>query len=299
MQTGDKTTAEILNSQSGFFETFVQYDEDGNEIGIVPVFEATEINFTVDTHDYVREEIPFTEIERIKEKALEEKPSQPSEASLDTCSTLHLRFFDNGRCEIVSETERSTTEVLTEIKGDAMRGVMLGSTVSTERPGGNFRFTVDDLREKEIITIPTESDTPYVYTPSATDLKLCRDTFPTENIKGGNGLERTFTECVEDCMGVLHVTPKSVASTECFLCSYETRHKDNLNPLDVYALQTILGLYGAMNNVDIALQLHRYYKENIYTVDCGMPKLTKKIALEHIERHSVSTMGHSAVQVRK
>lgn len=267
MQPGDLATAALLGSQSCFFLSSTQYDEDGNEIGIVPIFDPREINFTVNMRDYEREEITFTEIECKKEEVLEEKPGQP-DTSNDTCTVLLVRFSDNGKCEIVSETEQPITEVLGEI---------------------------DDLSKKNT-TVACENVTPSVYIPGKDDLdELGKE----RNVEEGRALERTFSECVEDCMGILHVTPKNVESTECFLCSFG-HHYAQMKGKDVDALCSIFEGYGKNSNAEIALQLHLYFKEYVYTPYCGMPMLTEKIALEHIEVHRKSpSVGHSAVQIRK
>lgn len=76
---------------------------------------------------------------------------------------------------------------------------------------------------------------------------------------------------------------------ECFLCSWGNRFHDGVKAKHVNVLHGILDNYGACDNLELARQLHLYYKEKVYRKERGMSMLTTKIALQHIVgMHSLS-----------
>lgn len=78
---------------------------------------------------------------------------------------------------------------------------------------------------------------------------------------------------------------------ECFLCSWGNRHHDGIKAKDVNVLHDIMDQYAGCDNIELALQMHLYFKQKIWRANTGMTMLTKEIALEHIEGlHSLSAI---------
>jgi len=78
---------------------------------------------------------------------------------------------------------------------------------------------------------------------------------------------------------------------ECFLCSWGNRFHDGVKAKHVNRLFGILDNYGACDNLELAKQLHLYFKEKVYKEGVGMVMLTTEIALEHIVGlHSLSAI---------
>lgn len=76
---------------------------------------------------------------------------------------------------------------------------------------------------------------------------------------------------------------------ECFLCAYGNRFHDGVSAKHINRLRDIVDNYGMCDNVELAQQLHLYFKANVYKANEGMSMLTKEIALEHIEAmHTLS-----------
>ncbi len=91
---------------------------------------------------------------------------------------------------------------------------------------------------------------------------------------------------------------------ECFLCAWGNRFHDGIKARHVNALNDIIeNQYGQCDNVELALQLHLYYKKHVYRRGTGMIMLTKEVALEHIEgNHSLSAklyLGQTIKECRK
>lgn len=78
---------------------------------------------------------------------------------------------------------------------------------------------------------------------------------------------------------------------ECFLCAFGNRFHDGVKAKKVNRLFDIVDGYGMCDNMELAQQLHLYFKENVYKPGQGMTMLTKEIALEHIEgMHTLSAI---------
>lgn len=78
---------------------------------------------------------------------------------------------------------------------------------------------------------------------------------------------------------------------ECFLCAWGNRFHDGVKAKHVNKLFAILDNYGACDNIELAMQLHLYFKEKVYRAEKGMCMLTAQIALEHITGvHSLSAV---------
>ncbi len=79
---------------------------------------------------------------------------------------------------------------------------------------------------------------------------------------------------------------------ECFLCSWGNRHHDGVKAKHVNVLHDIYdNQYAGCDNIDLALQMAAYFEAKIWRPNTGMTKLTKEIALEHIEGlHSLSAV---------
>lgn len=89
---------------------------------------------------------------------------------------------------------------------------------------------------------------------------------------------------------------------ECFLCSWGNRYHDGIRGKHVNALKDILATqYPRCNNLDLAQQLHIYFKKYVYKPRCGMTMLTREIALEHIENptHTLNATFFQAEGIRK
>jgi len=78
---------------------------------------------------------------------------------------------------------------------------------------------------------------------------------------------------------------------ECFLCAWGNRFHDGVKAKKVNRLFDIVDGYGMCDNIELAQQLHLYFKESVYKPGQGMSMLTKEIALEHIEgMHTLSAI---------
>lgn len=71
---------------------------------------------------------------------------------------------------------------------------------------------------------------------------------------------------------------------ECFLCMWGNKYHDGIKAKHVNGLHNIiLKQYPKCNNIDLAKQCELYFMKWIYRPGTGMGRLTKEIALEHIE----------------
>lgn len=86
---------------------------------------------------------------------------------------------------------------------------------------------------------------------------------------------------------------------ECFLCSWGNRFHDGVKAKHVNVLFGILDNYGACDNIELAMQIHLYFKEKVYRSEKGMCMLTTEIALEHIVgMHSLSAVVFIGESIR-
>jgi hypothetical protein len=76
---------------------------------------------------------------------------------------------------------------------------------------------------------------------------------------------------------------------ECYLCAWGNKFHDGIEAPHVNKLVEILQTnYGIHSNIEIAQELHLYFKNHVFDPTTGMKMLTKEIALEHIEElHSL------------
>lgn len=76
------------------------------------------------------------------------------------------------------------------------------------------------------------------------------------------------------------------------MCTWSNRFYEGVNTEKVMRLFEIAYENNVMcDNREVALQLHLYFKHEVYQSGQGMPMLTKEIALEHIECHT-PRLGH-------
>lgn len=70
------------------------------------------------------------------------------------------------------------------------------------------------------------------------------------------------------------------------MCTWSDRFYEGVNVDKVIRLFEIADENNVMcDKREVALQLHLYFKDEVYQSDQGMSMLTKEIALEHIECH--------------
>jgi hypothetical protein len=85
---------------------------------------------------------------------------------------------------------------------------------------------------------------------------------------------------------------------ECFLCEYGDKFHDGIMAENINRLNEIIDcFYGIISNEALALQIHYYYKFNIYRE--GMIMLEKHIALNHIQKHVISAKIFIGESIRK
>lgn len=73
---------------------------------------------------------------------------------------------------------------------------------------------------------------------------------------------------------------------ECFLCSRGNQYHDNIEAKHVCKLNEIMGLYGSVDNDELAWMLVLYYEKYVRRGSTSLPRLTFHVALEHIEQHT-------------
>ena len=73
---------------------------------------------------------------------------------------------------------------------------------------------------------------------------------------------------------------------ECFLCSHGNPYHDNIEAKHVCKLNEIMGLYGSVDNDELAWMLVLYYEKYVRRGNPALARLTFHVALEHIEQHT-------------
>lgn len=88
---------------------------------------------------------------------------------------------------------------------------------------------------------------------------------------------------------------------ECFLCSWGNKQHDGIEAPHVNKLVDIVKTnYAVHDNVDLAWEMHLYFKEDIYDPTTGMEMLTPEAALDHIEgMHSLDAIMYIGEMTRK
>jgi hypothetical protein len=86
--------------------------------------------------------------------------------------------------------------------------------------------------------------------------------------------------------------------SECFLCSWGNKFHDSIKAKHVNILFSILDNYAGCANEELADQLVLYFNRRVYKRGIGMPRLTREVALEHIELHTLSAIIHLGESVK-
>lgn len=73
---------------------------------------------------------------------------------------------------------------------------------------------------------------------------------------------------------------------ECFLCAYGNMYHDGMEAKHVCKLNEIMGMYGAVDNQELAWMLVLYYEKYVRRGNREMVPLSFQVALEHIEQHT-------------
>ena len=88
---------------------------------------------------------------------------------------------------------------------------------------------------------------------------------------------------------------------ECFLCAWGNRFHDGIEARHVNRLHDIINeQYGICSNVELAEMLVLYFNKEVYRPGCGMTRLTREVALEHIEEgHSLNARIFLGESIRR
>jgi|WetSurMetagenome_2_1015567.scaffolds.fasta_scaffold08375_7 hypothetical protein len=87
---------------------------------------------------------------------------------------------------------------------------------------------------------------------------------------------------------------------ECFLCAWTNKFHDRYKAKHVSKLHSIMDNYAGCDNVELAMQLHLYFKKKVYKPELGMTMWTSRVALEHIEGlHSLSALIFLGESIKK
>ncbi len=125
------------------------------------------------------------------------------------------------------------------------------------------------------------------YEPRTTSLALADQQTDSEVEAEIQGQKRRRRDSPDRGEPIEHERRKRACSNghyECFLCAWGDKFHDGIEAPKVNTLMRIIKQnYGVHDNVEIAQQLHLYFRAEIYDPDSGMAMLTMAVALEHIE----------------